>query len=129
MARSPNTQAPPGSEDKGRGRLAPPPEEAEDEGRYDLGPWTETPASSRVSRYRYDYANRSMQVQWRNNKNHGYVYEDVPYKAYVAFARAVSKGKRINTHLNSFRYGIADADDIQAPSNPRRSGLQSRARG
>lgn len=34
----------------------------------DFGPWIETPNSTRVSKYRYDYLNDTMQVMWKNNK-------------------------------------------------------------
>lgn len=95
---------------------------------HDLGPWAETPSSSRVSRYRYDYAQRQVQVQWRNNKNDGYVYEDVPYESFRSFARAVSKGKQINRSLNSFAYGVMVNAEYDLPSNPNRSAIYSRVR-
>lgn len=94
----------------------------------DLGPWTETPNSTRVSRYRYDYMNRAVQVQWTNNKNHGYIYEEMDYEAFRGFARAASKGERVNTHLNDFPYRLMTPDEVDAPSNSRyREGI-SRAR-
>lgn len=34
----------------------------------DFGPWIETPNSTRVAKYRYDYLNDTMQVMWKNNK-------------------------------------------------------------
>lgn len=128
MARSSNTQAPPDDESQDDGQT----EALDDDDqaqRFDLGPWAETPSSSRVSRYRYDYLNREIQCQWRNNKNHGYYYEGISYAEFVAFARAVSKGKRINSHLNNKIYELMDTDRLNAPSNPRRTGLQSRVRG
>lgn len=94
---------------------------------HDLGPWQETPNSSRVSRLRYDYLNRAIQVQWRNNKNHGYIYEDVPYEGFRGFARVVSKGRYINSTLNGYSYRPMTVDEVDAPSNDRR-GLVSRAR-
>jgi KTSC domain len=103
-------------------------EEEEETGRFDLGPWAHTPSSSRVEAYRYDYLNRATQVTWRNNKNIGYIYEDMPYEAFRSFARAASKGKHINASLNGFPYRLMDPDEVQAPSNERRTGLQSRVR-
>ena len=107
-------------------------EPLEDEGQgadvHDIGPWAETPSSSRVSRYRYDYAQRQIQVQWRNQKNDGYVYEDVDYEAFRSFARAVSKGKAINRSLNSFPYGAMQHKEFDLPSNPKRSAIYSRVR-
>lgn len=97
-----------------------------DNERFDLSPWVETPSSSRVSRFRYDHANRAIQVQWTNQKNIGYIYEDASYEQYRGFARAVSKGKRINSHLNHFAYRPMTEDEASAPSNPARRGLQSR---
>lgn len=93
---------------------------------FDLSPWTETSGSTRVSRFRYDHANREVQVQWRNNIGDGYVYEDVDYEQYRQFARAVSKGRKINTFLNGFPYRPMNGPEVNAPSNPNRKGLTSR---
>jgi hypothetical protein len=96
---------------------------------YDLNPWTSAPSSTRVSRYRYDFANNSVQVQWKNEKNWGYVYgiyEDIPYSQYVQFARATSKGKRINNPFNGFTYDLMTVDEVIEPSNTGRKGLLSR---
>jgi len=96
----------------------------------DLGPWVETPNSSRVSRYRYDYLNHATQVQWTNQKNHGYIYRGMGYEDFRGFVRAMSKGKRVNTHLNGFEYELMTPDEVDAPSNSRREfGPGSRARG
>lgn len=94
---------------------------------HDLTPWMETPNSTRVSRARYDYANRQLQLQWRNAKNDGYVYEDVDYETYRSFVRAVSKGKQVNRSLNNFSYRSIDPEELNAPSNSRHSGPSSRA--
>lgn len=67
------------------------------------GPWISTPASSRVKRFRYDYGNEVIQVQWTNNKNDGYVY-DAGYEEFRGMVRAASKGKRINDPLNGYPY-------------------------
>jgi hypothetical protein len=108
-------------------------QEASSEGyeafKTDLGPWVETPNSSRVSRYRYDYHNRAIQVQWTNQSNHGYVYRDVEYEDFRSFVRAMSKGKRINSHLNGYQYELMTPDEVDAPSNMMRYGPTSRARG
>lgn len=95
----------------------------------DLSPWVETPGSTRVSRFRYDHASRALQVQWTNNKNDGYVYDEIPYEVYRSFARATSKGRYINAVLNSFPYAPGNPEQIDAPSNPARRGLHSRVRG
>lgn len=102
------------------------PYEPEDFQRFDIGPWVESPSSSRVSRYRYDFANQALQVQWTNQKNHGYVYGPMDYEGYRAFARAVSKGKYVNRVLNGYPYRLMDPDEVDAPSNPRRQALTSR---
>ena len=83
----------------------------------DLGPWLETPVSTRVSRFRYDFGRRAVQVQWRNNKNHGYIYEDVPYETYRAMARIASKGRYVNSPMNGFAYRLMTPDEVSAPSN------------
>jgi hypothetical protein len=101
---------------------------SEDADVHDLGPWAETPSSSRISRYRYDYAQRQIQVQWRNNKNSGYVYDDVPYEIFRNFARAVSKGKAINRSLNNFSYGAMQNQEYDLPSNIKRTAIYSRVR-
>jgi|SRR6478752_190725 len=95
---------------------------------HDLTPWAETPNSSRVSRYRYDHLNKALQVQWRNNKNRGYIYLEVPYEEYRSFARVVSKGRRINVPLNQYDYRVMTPEEVDAPSNAGR-GLASRIRG
>lgn len=62
----------------------------------DFGPWIETPNSTRVSKYRYDYLNDTMQVMWKNNKMARTGHSsptDVPGTVYGAgFAR---QGERI----------------------------------
>jgi hypothetical protein len=93
---------------------------------HDLTPWVETPSSTRVSRYRYDFATREIQVQWRNNKNDGYIYRGADYETYRSFARAVSKGKQINRDLNGLEYAPIDPEELNAPSNTRYKGLSSR---
>jgi len=96
--------------------------------KYDLAPWIEVPSSTRVSRHRYDHLNRAVQVQWRNNKNQGYIYLDVQYESYRAFARAASTGKAINNILNAFEYRPMTPDEYSAGSNTNRKGVQSRVR-
>ena len=94
-------------------------------GKSDLGPWLETPLSSRVSRFRYDHMNNELQVQWRNNKNHGYVYYDVDYSTYQSMARSASKGKFVNSPLNGHDYEPMNPWQLQAPSNTKRKGIVS----
>lgn len=103
-------------------------DEAYNVDQHDLSPWTETPNSSRVSRYRYDYLNDAIQCQWRNQKNHGYIYLEVPYEGFRSFARAASKGRHINSTLNSYEYRLMSPEELDAPSNDNR-GLTSRVRG
>jgi hypothetical protein len=96
---------------------------------WDLSPWTSAPSSTRVSRYRYDFANNAVQVQWKNQKNWGYIYgiyEDIPYSQYVQFARATSKGRRINNPFNDFSYDLMTVDEVVEPSNTGLRGLLSR---
>lgn len=102
-------------------------DEAFDEAQHDLGPWVETARSSRVAAFRYDYLNHALQVTWRNNTNHGYVYLEVPYEGYRSMARAASKGRYVNT-LNGYDYRLMTPDEVQANSNPERRALTSRAR-
>lgn len=101
-------------------------QEASSEGydsfKSDLGPWVETPNSTRVSRYRYDYYNRALQVQWTNQKNHGYIYRDMEYEDMRGFVRAASKGQRVNSHLNGYEYDLMSPDEVDAPSNTSRFG-------
>ncbi|NBZ96817.1 MAG: hypothetical protein EBR40_10400 [Proteobacteria bacterium] len=104
--------------------------------RTDFGPWVETPNSSRVSKYRYDYLNDSMQVMWKNNIRAqsgpssptavpGTVYGEmangtpITYEMFRQFARAVSKGKAVNTMLNGWGYRGMSTDERDAPSNGR----------
>lgn len=94
---------------------------------HDLSPWTETPKSTRVSRYRYDFLNSAIQCQWRNNKNHGYIYLEVPYEGFRAFAVAASLGRHINTTLNDYDYRLMTPEELDAPSNDNR-GQTSRVR-
>lgn len=93
----------------------------------DLGPWVVTPSSTRVSRYRYDYENRAIQVQWRNNKNHGYIYRGADYETYRSFARAVSKGRSVNNLLDNLDYGLMTPDEVDAAST-RTTTITSRVR-
>lgn len=96
-------------------------------GAHDLGPWIETPSSTRVSRFRFDHLQRQLQVQWRNGKGPGYVYENVDYERMRSFARAASKGRRINSDLDNLVYRPMQGEE-ELPSNPRRSGVSSRLR-
>ena len=104
-----------------------------DDPEHDLSPWTATPNSSRVSRFRYDHATKQTQVQWTNQIGNGYLYDvsnaPNPYEAYRLFARAVSKGQKINTMLNGLPYRNMTPDEFSAPSNSNRGGLSSRVFG
>lgn len=101
---------------------------------HDLSPWVNVsykpypssgPGSSRVSAFRYDHAAKQIQVQWQNNKNDGYIYENVNYEEYRSFARAASRGRRVNTHLNIKNYYPMQGEQT-LPSNSKRRGLTSR---
>lgn len=94
----------------------------------DLSQWISTPSSSRVSRIRYDHANKAVQVQWTNNIGNGYVYGDMSYEEYRSFARAASKGRRINDYLNNKPYRPMEVDEYSQPSNTSRKGLASRVK-
>lgn len=113
--------------------------------RSDYGPWIETPTSSRVSRYRYDYANRGIQVMWKNGKMAGSgpssptavagtyyggdVGAEIDYETFRLFARRVSKGKSINNMLNGMGYRGMSVDEVDkktAPSNERRKFMGGR---
>lgn len=101
----------------------------EEELHHDLGPWIETPASSRVSAFRYDFANDSLQVTWTNSRR-PYVYFDISYEKYRSMVRAVSKGKFIPSLGSNYQpLELSDhsgAEDL--PSNDRRRAPASRAR-
>ena len=94
---------------------------------HDLGPWIETPSSSRVSRFRFDHLQRELQVQWTNGKNAGCIYRNVDYEGYRAFARVVSKGKHVNSTLNGHEFDYMSGEE-NLPSNEKRKGLGSRLR-
>jgi hypothetical protein len=114
--------------------------------RSDFGPWIETPNSSRVRQYRYDYINKSMQVLWKNNKRAqsgpssptavpGTVYGEmangnpITYEMFRSYARAVSKGRGVNTMLNNWGYRGMSTDERDATSNNRYRNAPARSRG
>lgn len=100
----------------------------DDDPNHDLGPWVDTPQSTRLRRYRFDHATGQIQVEWANNKGPGYVYDVGSYEVYRSFARRASKGQSVNSLLNGYPYRPADPEELSAPSNPNRRGLQSRVR-
>jgi KTSC domain len=96
-------------------------DEAYNEEQHDMGPWIEV-TSTRVDAIRYDYQNRAVQVTWFNKpRERGYVYLDVPYERFRSFIRASSKGKYVNSAMNSFDYRPLTPDELDAPTNERRS--------
>ena len=101
-------------------------DEAFDEEAHDLGPWIESPQSSRVESFRYDYLNNALQVTWRNG-GPSYIYLEVPYEGYRSMARAASKGRYV-TNLESYGYRKLRPEEEGAPSNAERRALTSRAR-
>jgi hypothetical protein len=94
----------------------------------DLGPWIETPSSTRVRAFRYDYAKRETQVTWRNLKNEGCAYENMAYEDFRAFARIASKGKYINSTLTGGGFRYLTPTEASLPSNQRRRAISSRVR-
>ena len=102
-------------------------DEAFNEEAHDLGPWVETPKSSRCEAFRYDYHNNALQMRWRDG-GPGYIYLEVPYEGFRSFARAASKGRQVNASLNNFGYRKMTPEEEQAPSNSERKALVSRVR-
>jgi hypothetical protein len=99
-------------------------DEAYDEDRHDCGPWILTPESSRVRAIRYDYQNRAVQVLWNGRSDsRGYIYLDVPYERFRSFIRARSKGRYINSAMNSFDYRPMTPDELDAPSDDKHSAM------
>jgi hypothetical protein len=96
---------------------------AYDQDQHDCGPWIEV-TSSRVAAIRYDYMNQAVQVLWvGRSTSMGYIYLDVPYERFRAFVRARSKGKYINSAMNSYDYRPMTPEELDAPSDERRSRL------
>lgn len=107
---------------------ADPQEDEERANQHDLGPWIETPASTRVSSFRYDFANDSLQVQW-TNRGRPYIYFDVSYEQYRGMVRAASKGRyvpNLGPNYQPLEGEHAGAEDL--PSNDKRRAPTSRAR-
>ena len=102
-------------------------DEAFNEEAHDLGPWIETPKSSRVEAFRYDYHNNAVQMRWRNG-GPAYIYLEVPYEGFRSFARAASKGRQINASLDNFGYRKMTPEEESAPSNAQRKAITSRVR-
>jgi hypothetical protein len=102
-------------------------DEAFNEAAHDLGPWVETPKSSRVSAFRYDYLNNAVQMKWRDG-GPAYIYLEVPYEGFRSLARAASKGRHINSSLDNFGYRRMTPEEEGAPSNAERRAITSRVR-
>ncbi|RPI08607.1 MAG: KTSC domain-containing protein [Actinobacteria bacterium] len=102
-------------------------DEAFNEEAHDLGPWIETPKSSRVESFRYDYHNNAVQMRWRDG-GPAYIYLEVPYEGFRSLARAASKGRHINSSLDNFGYRRMTPEEEQAPSNAERKAITSRVR-
>lgn len=100
-----------------------------DDPNHDFGPWVET-ASSRCTRYRYDYASGDLQVVWKNGRGHIVTaYRGVSSEMYRRFARSASKGKFVNRVLNGSPGGyeaIGFSEEFDAPSNPNRRAVKHR---
>lgn len=102
-------------------------DEAFNEAAHDLGPWIETPKSSRCDSFRYDYLNNAVQMRWRDG-GPAYIYLEVPYEGYRSLARAASKGRHINSSLDNFGYRKMTPEEEDAPSNAERKAITSRVR-
>jgi hypothetical protein len=105
-------------------------DEAFNEDAHDLGPWIETPKSSRCAAFRYDYLNQAVQVTWRNGRP-AYIYLEVSYEGFRSFARSASKGRHINSTLGKgYLYRVMTPEEESAQSNEKRNaaGFTPRAR-
>lgn len=94
-------------------------------GTHDFTPWVEM-KSSRLARARYDRVTEAIQIDWGNG-NPGYVYQEAGYETWRSFIRASSKGRFVNTHLNS-NYRRLDSDELNLPSNSQNTNPLSRGR-
>jgi hypothetical protein len=101
-------------------------EEEHAEGQHDFTPWVEM-NSSRLARARFDRATGAIQVDW-DNGNPGYVYRDAGYETWRAFIRAQSKGRFVNSRLNSLDYGQLLPEELNLPSNEQNTNPLSRGR-
>jgi hypothetical protein len=98
-------------------------DEAYDIDQHDCGPWIQV-NSTRVEAIRYDYQNRAVQVLWtKSGRERGYIYLDVPYERFRSFIRSSSKGKYVNSAMNSYEYRQMTPEELDAPSNDTRSKL------
>ena len=106
----------------------PSPYQAADDQQHDIGPWIEFPQSSRCDAARYDYATRDLQVRWINNKHH-YVttYFGVGSDVYRRMMQSASPGKFVNRVLNGYGYSPSTVTEKDAPSNPNRRAVATRA--
>jgi KTSC domain len=103
-------------------------DEAFNEEAHDLGPWIETPKSTRVSAFRYDYLNNALQVAWTNG-GPSYIFLEVPYERFRSFARATSKGRYVgNTLEKESDFRRMRPEEEFAPSNAERRAITSRVR-
>ena len=102
---------------------------------HDCGPWIEAPRSTRLTRYRYDYAQGELQVTWKNGRGHvhttykvgGGVGDPEGSAIYRKFAMAASKGKFVNNPLNNVaNYWPSTPEELNAPSNPNRKAVKHR---
>lgn len=102
-----------------------------DDQEHDFGPWIET-GSTRCNRYRYDYANSTLQVVWLNGRGHIVTaYRGVDTDTYRRFAQSASKGRFVNQVLNGAPGGYENIGsprqaEADAPSNPNRSAVKHR---
>lgn len=100
-------------------------DEAYDEEKHDMGPWIEV-KSSRVTAIRYDYQNHAVQVTWPRSIR-AWIYLDVPYERFRAFIRSSSKGRYINSAMNGYDNRPATPDELDAPTNEKRSAMAGAA--
>lgn len=88
---------------------------------HECSPWVETPSSSRVRRFRFDFATSNVHVVWANSRGAvGHVYENVPSEIYRAFTRSSSPGGAVNSMLNGFHHRPITPEELNLPSSTRR---------
>lgn len=96
-------------------------EDAHDEDepdKLDPGPWVETPRSSRMSSFRFDYASNALHVTFKSGRT--YTYENVSETQFNSMVKAPSKGGHLNTAFGGHSYRHATPQEIHAPSSAER---------
>ena len=99
-------------------------DEAYNEEQHDMGPWIEV-TSTRVDAIRYDYQNRAIQVLWANKgRERGLHLHRRALRALPRLRPCVLEGQvRQLVHDAQLRVPADDPDELDAPTNERRSSL------